>query len=521
MAAASGIWVTIALLVGVMVTLGIVLPIAITQSDRLASSDTVQSWQGDPWGGNTRARYAHAPADEILFPLHNAAETSFVARHRCPGICIAEPATLGSDERALSNSIFAQPDAVPDPRGLSSFAPFWGQWIAHDLALTNSNPADAAFSIDMTDLGTGVAPLVIHRLRAEFGAADGCRNLRLFVTPYMDGSAIYADYLNPRLAASLREGEGGRLRVTPLGFLPRHPDRPNEFLAGDVRASETAILSVMHTVWVKQHNRVADLYRSMNPMLDDNQLFWKARRAVVAQLQRITYEEYLPALLGSEQYAQYFGPDLATACAYNTAPLGPNQSLLKTEFAISAFRMHTLVPNDVGPFSFVSLFFNATKVEEIGLRTLVHAAASQPSQRFDAKVVDALRNTLFGTIGLDLVAINLARVRDARVASYETLGECYGFPTNATGDFYTQAQLEPLAGGSSVSASAASVISRQFLDLCQRDPFFYTREQARFDIGSALYKKLPTVTLKQVLVDNSDANPQLINDNAFFLPGGR
>lgn len=507
------------LIVGI--TLGVVLPVVITQGDALPSSDTMLSAQGDPWGGNTRARNARAPADQILFPLHNENQTTFVARHRCPGICSTDFSTLGTNERELSNSIFAQASTIPDARGLNSLVPFWGQFaLAHDMVLTHPNATGQVFSINMSDLGAEVQPMELRRLEVEIDD-DGCRNPKLFVTPYLDGTPVYSDYLDPARAALLREGEGGRLLLTEDSMLPRHPNSTNEFLAGDIRSTETGALASLHTVFARQHNRLAGMYREMNVMLDDNQLFWKARRALVAQMQRITYEEWLPALLGPIQYALYFGANLTETCAYNSTALPATESLLKTEVAVATFRLHTLVPNAIGPVNLTDIFFNATKVEEIGLDALLTYAAGQPAERFDAKVVDALRNMLFGTLGMDLVAINIARGRDVGLASYDDLDACYDLPTFSSQEFYIQTQLDSLAAGSSVSEVAAKVISLQLLDLCQRDPFFYTNAQTRFDVGTTVYDgEVTGATLRQVILNNTGTDPADLNEvSAFYRVG--
>jgi hypothetical protein len=69
-------------------------------------------------------------------------------------------------------------------------------------------------------------------------------------------------------------------------------------LAGDARANENLHLTTMHLLWARQHNLVADRLQDLNPSWDDEHVFQEARRIVVAQLQHITYSEFLPVLLG-------------------------------------------------------------------------------------------------------------------------------------------------------------------------------------------------------------------------------
>lgn len=80
----------------------------------------------------------------------------------------------------------------------------------------------------------------------------------------------------------------------------------NEFLndrektLGEIRVNEQLVLTCMHTMLAREHNRLAGKLATINPHWDDETLFQEARRINVAIIQHITYNEFLPILLGKE-----------------------------------------------------------------------------------------------------------------------------------------------------------------------------------------------------------------------------
>nr|CAD7428478.1 unnamed protein product [Timema monikensis] len=116
----------------------------------------------------------------------------------------------------------------------------------------------------------------------------------------------------------LRAGYGGLMRMNPVfaeyglkDLLPLKLDIPDEgctrpnrsmycFEGGEIRVNEQLVLTCMHTLMAREHNRVASGLGQINPHWDDETLYQETRRIVVAEIQHITYNEFLPILLGKE-----------------------------------------------------------------------------------------------------------------------------------------------------------------------------------------------------------------------------
>ena len=115
------------------------------------------------------------------------------------------------------------------------------------------------------------------------------------------------------------ENEGGR-------------DLESLFVAGDVRANEQIGLIAMHTLFVREHNRLADIIADQDPDLSGDEIYQLARKIVGAQNQAVTFNEFLPLLLGPDAIGAYTGYDPSVDPA------------IASEFSAAAFRVgHTML----------------------------------------------------------------------------------------------------------------------------------------------------------------------------------
>jgi hypothetical protein len=63
------------------------------------------------------------------------------------------------------------------------------------------------------------------------------------------------------------------------------------FIGGDFRVNEHHGLLSMHTIWMREHNRVAKELKKFNSRWNDEKLYQEARRIVIAEYQHIIYTE--------------------------------------------------------------------------------------------------------------------------------------------------------------------------------------------------------------------------------------
>ncbi|KAI6655918.1 Peroxidasin [Oopsacas minuta] len=227
--------------------------------------------------------------------------------------------------------------------------------------------------------------------------------------------------------------ESGTLPISPVPTTPPCVNGLNCFLAGDRRVSEQFSLSIMHTVWLREHNRIAKEIARLNQLWSDEAIFQVARRIVGAEIQNIVYNEYLPVLLGSNNVQRLIGPYLG----YN-ASADPRAS---NEFATAAYRFgHSQIRsgffrfdsnwNSLGELRLLDAFFNSRLFFDShtgGVDPIIRGLVNSQSRRLDEFINAILTNKLFANLlfveeeitpPLDLAARNIQRGRDHGLPTY-------------------------------------------------------------------------------------------------------
>jgi peroxidase len=458
--------------------------------------------------------------------------------------------------RAISNLVCDQEASIPNDHGASGMVWQWGQFLDHDIDLTEGvDPVEtASIPVPLGDawfdpFGTGTATIAFSRSAYVHGSHP--REQVNQVTAWIDGSNVYgSDVLR---ASTLRANDGTGRLATSTGNLPPYnttglPNAggsgPDLFLAGDVRANEQVYLTAMHTLWVREHNFWADRIRSFVPEASGDEIYEAARIVVIAELQIVTFKEFLPALLGRDAIAAYRGyddrVDARIVNEFSTAAYRFGHSMLSPTLLRLDRRGRTIAEGNLPLRD--AFFAPQLLVAEGGIDPLLRGLAKQKAENVDPYIVDDVRNFLFGppgSGGFDLAALNIQRGRDHGLASYNDTREALGLArvsrfADISSDPQIQSRLasayasvdavdlwvgglaEDHVAGALVGPVVRAILVDQFEALRDGDRFWYANALPRSLVG--YFER--SVRLSNIIRRNSGIGRE-IQDDVFHVRSPR
>lgn len=238
---------------------------------------------------------------------------------------------------------FVSQDNLPEPRpivnefidtchdndGILKYSPnmgaiMYGQFITHDVSLQTppqlqrGGPGLLCCTRDGKDvlppnlLHPACVPIKIppndrtlpnrgcmNFIRTEAIVSNDCQlSTRLSInqqTSFLDLSNVYGPQESTTQA--LRTFKDGLLKLDDNRVFGK--DENGNYIYGDVRTSQTAVLAIIHSIYMRQHNSIAREIQKIKSEWNDEKIFQEARRFSIAIHQSVVKNEWIPNLQGN------------------------------------------------------------------------------------------------------------------------------------------------------------------------------------------------------------------------------
>ena len=260
-------------------------------------------------------------------------------------------------------------------------------------------------------------------------------------------------------------------------------------------------------------------------------------------MQVITYQEFLPVLLGRNTLSRYRGykPEV--------------DATISNEFSTAAYRLgHSLLSpqilrldeygNEVsqGHLALREAFFApSVLIDEGGIEPILRGLAAQTCQHLDNLIIDDVRNFLFGQPGqggFDLASLNIQRGRDHGLSDYNSTRVALGLaPVTSFADISSNIEtqvklaeaynnvddLAPWVGGLAEDTINGALVGELFLAIL-KDQFERLRDGDRFwyeyHFNGRELRAIKGTTLAQIIRRNTSIGNE-IQANVFLVSSGR
>ena len=471
--------------------------------------------------------------------------------------------------RTVSLALCKQAARTPKHARYTSLVWTFGQFVDHVITLspeTHDAPPIAVNVTGDTQFDPHSRGRAINMAASDYvSTTSGHRHPLNKITHFVDGNTVYGSEAAREIALRswrhgllrlqhLKGGSDSRDEYPPLNTvgLENVGGRRNHtmYLAGDLRANEQVPLLSLHVLFLREHNYQARRLYAENPHWGDECLYQAARRLVVAEMQRVVYYEFLPALLGYRMPA---------ARGYDPR-VDPR---IYVEFSAAAYRLHTLVNDDLdvydvrsgAPTGTVPLrdaFMNPALIDEYGADAILLGLVRGRAERADTRLVDTLTQFLFANTGdgeaRDLCAMNIARGREVGLPHFaelraqlaldggrpvrswqdlpfehdvrEQLRGVYGESGYANVDAFIglMGERKPATGGGGgdgtrqFGATLDFIVRDQFVRLRDGDPRYYEYDAS---ISADERRYVEATTLRDILLRNTDIAPEQLPRNVF------
>ncbi|XP_069103360.1 peroxidase-like protein 3 [Argopecten irradians] len=316
---------------------------------------------------------------------------------------------------------------------------------------------------------------------------------------------------------------------------------------------------------VKEHNRIAKrLHACFKDTWDDEKLFQETRKIIIAIIQKITYADYLPKLLGPKLMAKYKLRVGHSKDNYYDPYINPTTTNV---FSTAAFRVgHTYI-NDYTSYNYnenrkrvdwyaedfqdydrsysyfnPEYFVTSNKQDQITLvRAIVKDNAHAADQFLSPKVVDHLFDDDY--VSVDLGAYNIQRGRDHGLPSYnywrkycnlkhaanfdELWDVRHGVKDKLKAAYHSVDDIDLYVGGITekllyegrVGPTFGCILGEQFSALKHGDNYWF--ERVRPDTYSSHFthdqvEAIKHVSLAKIICENYDQ--KYIQEDVFRLP---